>query len=101
VATRFVLPAWVGGDVLGLGALPAAVGSLHSHKVPESEAWRGSIAPAAWAEVLRVVAANYKRFLYLVVLMVFMMFLSHGTPGFVSGLFEGDSTRWRRAVWRI
>jgi SHS family lactate transporter-like MFS transporter len=48
-------------------------------------------------EVLRVVAANYKRFLYLVVLMMFMMFLSHGTqdlyPDFLKELHKVAPSR--------
>src|SRR6266436_1975883 len=47
-------------------------------KVPESEAWRQHRA-ASTGEVLRVVAREWKRFAYLVALMTFMMFLSHGT----------------------
>src|SRR5258705_10466915 len=61
-----------------LGALPALLALYIRTKVPESEAWRHHRA-GSMGEVLRVVASNYKRFLYLVVLMVFMMFLSHGT----------------------
>ncbi len=78
VATRFVLPAWGWRPMFWLGALPALLALYIRTKVPESEAWRHHRA-GSMGEVLRVVAANYKRFLYLVVLMVFMMFLSHGT----------------------
>jgi SHS family lactate transporter-like MFS transporter len=46
--------------------------------VPESEAWKQHRA-ASTGEVLRVVAREWKRFAYLVVLMTFMMLLSHGT----------------------
>jgi len=47
-------------------------------KVPESEAWKQHRA-ASTVEVLRLVAGQWRRFLYLVLLMMFMMFLSHGT----------------------
>ncbi len=47
-------------------------------KVPESEAWKQHRA-ASTGQVLRIVAGEWKRFAYLVVLMTFMMFLSHGT----------------------
>jgi SHS family lactate transporter-like MFS transporter len=78
VATRFVLPAWGWRPMFWLGALPALLALYIRTKVPESEAWQHHRA-GSMGDVLRVVALNYKRFLYLVVLMVFMMFLSHGT----------------------
>jgi SHS family lactate transporter-like MFS transporter len=78
VATRFVLPAWGWRPMFWLGALPALLALYIRTKVPESEAWQHHRA-GSMGDVLRVVAKNYKRFLYLVLLMVFMMFLSHGT----------------------
>jgi SHS family lactate transporter-like MFS transporter len=78
MAARFVLPAWGWRPMFWLGALPALLALYIRTKVPESEAWQHHRAGSI-GDVLRVVAANYKRFLYLVVLMVFMMFLSHGT----------------------
>jgi MFS transporter, SHS family, lactate transporter len=78
VATRFVLPAWGWRPMFWLGALPALLALYIRTKVPESEAWQHHRA-GSMGDVLRVVAQNYKRFLYLVVLMTFMMFLSHGT----------------------
>lgn len=61
-----------------IGALPALLALYIRTKVPESEAWRQHRA-ASTAQVLRIVASEWKRFAYLVVLMTFMMFLSHGT----------------------
>jgi SHS family lactate transporter-like MFS transporter len=78
MAARFVLPAWGWRPMFWLGALPALLALYIRTKVPESEAWQHHRAESM-GDVLRVVAQNYKRFLYLVVLMVFMMFLSHGT----------------------
>ncbi len=78
VAARFVLPAWGWRPMFWLGALPAMLALYIRTKVPESEAWHQHRA-GSMGDVLRVVALNYKRFLYLVLLMVFMMFLSHGT----------------------
>jgi len=78
MAARFVLPAWGWRPMFWLGALPALLALYIRTKVPESEAWQHHRA-GSMGGVLRVVAANYKRFFYLVVLMVFMMFLSHGT----------------------
>jgi MFS transporter, SHS family, lactate transporter len=78
MAARFVLPAWGWRPMFWLGALPALLALYIRTKVPESEAWHQNRA-GSMGDVLRIVAANYKCFLYLVVLMVFMMFLSHGT----------------------
>ena len=78
IAARFVLPSlgwrwmfWV-GSALGLVTLLISLGA------PESEAWKQHRAPSMGA-VLRIVGQEWKRFAYLVFMMVFMMFLSHGT----------------------
>ena len=78
LAARFVLPHWGWRPMFWLGALPALLALYIRTKVPESEAWKQHRA-AKTSDVLRAVAANWKRFAYLVVLMTFMMFLSHGT----------------------
>jgi MFS transporter, SHS family, lactate transporter len=78
VAARFVLPTLGWRWMFWLGALPAMLALYIRTKVPESEAWAQHRA-ASMAQLLRVVASHWKRFVYLVVLMTFMMFLSHGT----------------------
>src|SRR5208283_2061652 len=74
----FVLPAWGWRPMFWIGALPALLALYITLKVPESEAWKQHRA-GSMGDVLRVVASHWKRFAYLVVLMTFMMFLSHGT----------------------
>jgi len=78
IAARFLLPAWGWRAMFWVGALPALLALYIRTKVPESEAWKQHRA-ASTGQVLRVVATEWKRFAYLVVLMTFMMFLSHGT----------------------
>ncbi|MHB8501594.1 MAG: MFS transporter [Candidatus Acidiferrales bacterium] len=78
LAARFILPAWGWRPMFWIGALPALLALYIRAKVPESEAWKQHRA-ASMGEVLRIAALEWKRFLYLVVLMTFMMFLSHGT----------------------
>jgi MFS transporter, SHS family, lactate transporter len=78
VATRFLLPLWGWRPMFWIGALPALLALYIRTKVPESEAWKEHRA-ASTAQVLRVVAGQWKQFAYLVVLMTFMMFLSHGS----------------------
>lgn len=78
LAARFLLPVWGWRPMFWVGALPAALALYIRMKVPESEAWKQHRAPST-LQVLRIVAAGWKQFLYLVLLMTFMMFLSHGT----------------------
>jgi MFS transporter, SHS family, lactate transporter len=78
VAARFVLPALGWRWMFWLGAFPALLALYVCSKVPESEAWAQHRAESM-GHILRVVASQWKRFGYLVVLMTFMMFLSHGT----------------------
>lgn len=78
IAARFLLPVWGWRPMFWIGALPALLALYIRTKVPESEAWRQHRA-ASTGQVLRIAAREWKRFLYLVALMTFMMFLSHGT----------------------
>ena len=78
VAARFLLPAWGWRAMFWVGALPALVALYIRIKVPESEAWKQHRVASA-SQVLRVLGKEWKRFAYLVVLMIFMMFLAHGT----------------------
>jgi SHS family lactate transporter-like MFS transporter len=78
LAARFVLPHWGWRPMFWIGALPALLALYIRTKVPESEAWKQNRV-ARTVDVLRSVAGHWKRFAYLVVLMTFMMFLSHGT----------------------
>ena len=67
-----------GGRCSGSARCPRFWRCIYRTKVPESEAWKQHRA-ASTGEVLRAVAGQWPRFLYLVLLMTFMMFLSHGT----------------------
>jgi SHS family lactate transporter-like MFS transporter len=80
VAARFLLPipGWGWRAMFWIGGAQALLALYIRTKVPESEAWKQHRAPDTRA-VLRVVAREWKRFAYLVLLITFMMFLSHGT----------------------
>jgi len=78
VATRVVLPSLGWRWMFWLGALPALLALYIRTKVPESEAWREKRA-GTFAEMVGSVRGHGKTFAYLVLLMTFMMFLSHGT----------------------
>jgi SHS family lactate transporter-like MFS transporter len=103
VATRFLFPVWGWRPMFWIGALPALLALYIRTKVPESEAWKEHRA-ATTGEVLRVVAKQWKQFAYLVVLMTFMMFLSHGTqdlyPDFLQEIHKvGAASRANIAIF--
>ncbi|MGH9375803.1 MAG: MFS transporter, partial [Terriglobia bacterium] len=78
VAARFILPAWGWRPMFWAGALPAIVAIYICYKMQEPEAWRIHRAESSGA-ILRTSSGNLKAFVYLVVLMILMMFCSHGT----------------------
>jgi MFS transporter, SHS family, lactate transporter len=78
LAARFILPTLGWRWMFWLGSLPALLALYIRTKVPESEAWKQHRAEST-GQVLRIAAQHWRRLLYLVVLMTFMMFLSHGT----------------------
>jgi MFS transporter, SHS family, lactate transporter len=78
IAAKFLLPVWGWRPMFWIGALPALLALYIRTKVPESEAWKQHRV-ASTGQVLRIVMGEWKRFAYLVVLMTFMMFFSHGT----------------------
>jgi len=78
LAARFVLPVWGWRAMFFLGAAPALLALYIRAGVPESKAWLAHRAPDVRA-ILRTVGRHWKSFLYLVLMMTMMMFLSHGT----------------------
>jgi len=78
VAARFVLPALGWRAMFWIGGVPALLALYIRSKVRESEAWQQHRAPTVGA-ILRTASGHWKIFLYLVLLMTLMMFLSHGT----------------------
>ena len=69
-----------------VGGLPALLSLFIRAKVKESEAWHAT--RTDWSTYWSVVRRNLRRFVYLVVLMTMMNFMSHGTqdlyPTFLS-----------------
>jgi len=69
-----------------VGGLPALLSLFIRAKVKESEAWHAT--RTDWTTYWAVVRRNWRRFLYLVLLMTMMNFMSHGTqdlyPTFLS-----------------
>lgn len=78
LAARTLLPHLGWRWMFWLGALPALLALYIRTKVPESEAWREHRV-GSFGAMLRAASEHWRGFLYLVLLMTFMMFLSHGT----------------------
>jgi SHS family lactate transporter-like MFS transporter len=78
VASRFVLPSLGWQWMFWLGGLPAFLALYIRSKVPESEAWKKHRVSSVRA-IVQQAGRQWRGFAYLVLLMTFMMFLSHGT----------------------
>ena len=78
LAARFVLPLWGWRAMFWVGGIPALLAFYIRYRVKESEAWRQHRAPTVRA-ILRTASGHWRIFSYLVLLMMLMMFLSHGT----------------------
>ncbi|HUR36991.1 MAG TPA: MFS transporter [Terriglobales bacterium] len=93
VAARVILPnpdlSW--RWMFWIGGVPALLALYIRSSVPESEAWKQHRLPD-FTSIARMVAGQWKRFLYLVLLMTLFMFLSHGTqdlyPDFLKTEFK-------------
>ena len=80
VAYWQVFPRWGWRPMFFLGGLPALLSLFIRAKVKESEAWKSLASKThEWKSYFLEVAANWKQFSYLVLLMAVMIFISHGT----------------------
>ena len=78
VSFYFVFPRWGWRPLFFIGGLPALLALFVRYRVKESEVWRRSRADS-WRGLGRSIVAHWKLFLYLVLLMAMMNFVSHGT----------------------
>ncbi len=80
IAFWTVFPHWGWRPMFFIGGLPALLTLFIRAKVKESDAWKAEAAARkGWGDYFRAVSANWKRFLYLALLMAMMNFMSHGT----------------------
>jgi SHS family lactate transporter-like MFS transporter len=80
VAYWTVFPHWGWRALFFLGGAPALLTLFIRAKVKESVVWQASRAKRhSWSDYARAVWSNGRRFLYLVLLMAMMNFISHGT----------------------
>jgi SHS family lactate transporter-like MFS transporter len=73
-----VFPRWGWRPLFFIGGLPALLAIFVRMRVQESEVWQRT-KHADWGSLGRGIASQWKLFLYLVVLMTMMNFVSHGT----------------------
>ncbi|MGH9715238.1 MAG: MFS transporter [Candidatus Acidiferrales bacterium] len=86
-----IFPHWGWRAMFFLGGLPALLTFFIRARVKESEAWRANaVAKKDWSAYFRDVTANWKRFLYLVIFMAVMNFISHGTQDLYPSFLQHD-----------
>jgi MFS transporter, SHS family, lactate transporter len=83
IAFWTIFPHWGWRPMFFIGGLPALLVIFIRMKVKESDAWKAeATAKWNWREYWRAVAANWKRFVYLSILIGTLAFMSHGTQDF-------------------
>ena len=85
----FVFPRWGWRPLFFIGGLPALLALYVRSQVSESEAWQRSRA-GSWRDLGRMLAANWKTFVYILVLMALMNSVSHGTQDLYPTLLKRD-----------
>jgi SHS family lactate transporter-like MFS transporter len=89
VCFLFVFPRWGWRPMFFIGGLPALLAIFVRYNVKESEVWENRKRHTL-GEYGREVASHWKLFLYLVVLMTMMNFVSHGTQDMYPTFLERD-----------
>ncbi|HEY6465453.1 MAG TPA: MFS transporter [Candidatus Acidoferrales bacterium] len=80
VAFWTVFPHWGWRPMFFIGVIPALLTLVALFGVQESDSWKAAATQRkTWGEYFNVIGKNWKRFVYLVVLMAMMNFMSHGT----------------------
>jgi SHS family lactate transporter-like MFS transporter len=74
----FVFPRWGWRPMFFIGGLPALLAIYVRLQVKESEVWQKT-KHESWSALGRAIASHWRLFIYLVLLMMMMSFVSHGT----------------------
>ena len=92
----FLFNRWGWRPMFLLGGLPALLAVFVRMHVTESEVWQKT-RTTDWGQLRRSILSNWKLFLYLVLLMTFMNFSSHGTqdlyPTFLQRYWHFDASQ--------
>jgi SHS family lactate transporter-like MFS transporter len=78
VCSLLVFPRWGWRPMFFIGGLPALLALFVRFRVKESAVWEKH-RHGSWGDLGRGIASQWKLFLYLVLLMMMMNFVSHGT----------------------
>lgn len=78
VCALLVFPRWGWRPMFFIGGLPALLALFVRFKVKESEVWKKT-RHESWRHLGRGIASHWKLFFYLMLLMMMMNFVSHGT----------------------
>src|SRR5881398_3711820 len=78
ICSLIVLPRWGWRPMFFIGGLPALLALFVRVKVKESEVWKET-RHESWGQLGRAIASHWKLFVYLVMLLTMMNFVSHGT----------------------
>jgi MFS transporter, SHS family, lactate transporter len=84
-----VLPRWGWRPMFFIGGLPALLAIFVRLRVKESEVWKKT-RHESWGQLGRAIASHWKLFIYLVLLMMMMNFVSHGTQDMFPTLLKRD-----------
>jgi SHS family lactate transporter-like MFS transporter len=92
----FLFDRWGWRPMFFLGGLPALLAIFVQMRVKESEVWERT-KKADWSQLRGSLFSNWKLFLFLVLLMTFMNFSSHGTqdlyPTFLQRYWHFDASK--------
>jgi SHS family lactate transporter-like MFS transporter len=89
LAYLVVFPRWGWRPLFFLGGLPALLALYVRVGVKESEVWERT-KHETWGQLGRGIVSHWKIFLYLVVLMMMMNFISHGTQDMYPTFLQRD-----------
>jgi SHS family lactate transporter-like MFS transporter len=89
LAYYVVFPRWGWRPLFFIGGLPALLALYVRSGVKESEVWERT-KHESWGQLGRAIASHWKLFLYLVVLMTMMNFISHGTQDMYPTFLQRD-----------
>jgi SHS family lactate transporter-like MFS transporter len=84
-----IFPRWGWRPLFFVGGLPALLALYVRVGVKESEVWERT-KHDTWGQLGRAIVSNWKIFLYLVVLMTMMNFISHGTQDMYPTFLQRD-----------
>ncbi|MEO7971572.1 MAG: MFS transporter [bacterium] len=85
----FIFPRWGWRPMFFLGGFPILLAGYVYFYVRESEVWQET-RHESWGQLGRGIASHWKLFIYLVVLMTMMNFVSHGTQDMYPTLLKRD-----------